>query len=128
MIYDGAGRKTEALAAARRACATVEKHLQLHPDDARAYCLGSAAMCLLGERTRAIEACERALNIDGDEPITLYNVGCTYAQLGRHDDAIGCLERAVEQGFTDRAWFDNDTSLNALRDDARFRALLERLK
>ncbi len=128
IIYDSLGRRTEALATARRAAATVEKHLQLHPDDARAYCLGSGALCLLGERARAVEWCERALSIDRDEPITLYNVGCTYTQLARFDDAIGCLEHAVEQGFTDRAWFDNDSSLDALRDHPRFRALLERLK
>ncbi len=128
MLHDGLGRKTEALATARRAAQTVEKHLQLHPDDARAYCLGSGALCLLGERARAVEWCERALSIDGDEPITLYNVGCTYTLLGRFEDAVGCLECAVEHGFTDKAWFENDSSLEALRNDPRFRALLDGLK
>jgi serine/threonine protein kinase/Flp pilus assembly protein TadD len=127
-IYEGLGRPTESLAAARRAVVTAEKHLQLHPDDARAYCLGSGAQTILGERARAVEWCERALHIDSDEPITLYNVGCTYTQLGRFEDAIDCLARAVEHGFTDRAWFENDTTLSPLREHPRFRGLLEKLK
>jgi hypothetical protein len=53
----------------------------------------------------------------------LYNVCCTYTLLGRNDDAIGCLERAVDKGFGHREWIDHDPDLDPLRDNLRFQAL-----
>ncbi|MHC4941057.1 MAG: protein kinase domain-containing protein [Planctomycetota bacterium] len=126
-VYEGLGRKREAEAAARRGLAVAEKHLELHPDDARALCLGAGALCQLGERARCLDWADRALKIDPDEPITLYNIGCMHALLGRVEDALDCLENAVEQGFRDRAWFDHDSDLDSLRDHPRFAELLERL-
>ena len=100
---------------------------ELHPDDARAWYLGAGAWCLLGDRERSVEWAKRSLTIDGEEPVTLYNVACMYARLGRVEDAIDCLDAAVEHGFRDRAWFENDTDLDPLREELRFLALLEKL-
>jgi hypothetical protein len=43
------------------------------------------------------------------------------------DEALGCLERAVENGFGHREWLDHDSDLDPLRDNARFQALRARL-
>jgi len=126
-VYEGLGRKSEETAAARRGVRIAEKHLELHPDDARALCLGASALVQMGERARGTEWAERALRIDQDEPITLYNIGCMYSLMGRVEDALDCLERAVENGFRDRAWFDNDSDLELLRGEPRFKALHDRL-
>jgi hypothetical protein len=37
------------------------------------------------------------------------------------------LERAVASGWGDRAWLETDSDLDLLREDARFKALLERI-
>ncbi|MHC4974534.1 MAG: protein kinase domain-containing protein [Planctomycetota bacterium] len=127
-IFDGLGRKREADAAARRGLKVAEKHLELHPDDARALYLGAGAQCQLGERARSVEWAGRALKIDPDEPVILYNVGCMYSQLGRVEDSLDCLEKAVDNGFRDKAWFDSDSTLDPLRAHPRFLALLEKLQ
>ena len=52
------------------------------------------------------------------------------ALLGRHDEALAQLEKAVEQGFGYHdAWFflDQDPALDALRRDARFKALRQKV-
>ena len=98
-----------------------EKHLEMHPDDARAWYLGADAWCLLGDRARGVEWAKEALTIDGEEPVTLYNVACMYTRLGRIEDAIDCLDAAVGHGFRDSAWFENDTDLDPLREEPRFR-------
>ncbi|MHC4953289.1 MAG: protein kinase domain-containing protein [Planctomycetota bacterium] len=120
-------RRAEGEAALRRGMEAAEKHLELHPDDARALCLGAGAMVALGERARSLDWAKRALRIDSEEPTTLYNIGCLYAEHGRNEDAIDCLEKAVEGGFRQRAWFENDNTLDTLRPNPRFQALMQEL-
>jgi TolB-like protein/cytochrome c-type biogenesis protein CcmH/NrfG len=55
-IFDGLGRKREADAAARRGLKVAEKHLELHPDDARALYLGAGAQC----QPTTSDACTRS--------------------------------------------------------------------
>jgi len=126
-IHSSLGRKVEAEAAWRSGLELAEKHLELHPDDARALYLGAAAMCHLGERARSLDWASRALVIDREEPTTLYNVACVYSLQGRVEDAVECLENSVKHGFRDRAWFENDPDLKPLHGNERFKALLEQL-
>jgi TolB-like protein/Flp pilus assembly protein TadD len=120
----GLGRHVEAEAAVRKGLQVAEKHLELNPDDARALYLAGGALIQLGELQRGIEWTDRALAIDPEDPAVLYNVACAYAFLGRTDDVIACLEKAVEHGFGHREWLENDSDLDSVRSDPRFQALL----
>jgi adenylate cyclase len=128
MVYAGLERKAEAAAAYRRAYQIVEKHLELHPDDARALYLGAGALCQLGDRVRAEDWLNKAKVMEPDDPGVLYNVACCYSLLGKTEEAITCLEKAVDLGFAFRQWILNDSDLNTIRTHPRFTALLERLK
>ena len=121
------GRTAEAQAALRRGLQVAEKHLELNPDDARALYLGGGALVQLGERERGLEWARRAFGIDREDSGVLYNVACVYALVGQIEDAIACLEKAVQNGFGHREWLENDTDLNALRGDPRFEALRRKL-
>jgi hypothetical protein len=55
----------------------------------------------------------------------LYNVACTYSLLGKKDEAISCIERAVDKGFGHKEWIDHDPDLNSLREDPRFKSISE---
>ena len=57
----------------------------------------------------------------------LYNVACVYALAGRTDRALGCLDKAISNGFGHREWLENDSDLVSLRGDPRFEALIKRL-
>lgn len=121
------GRKEEAAAASTHAYKAAEKHLELHPDDARALYLGAGALVELGEFEKARVWADRALDTDRDEPAVLYNVACVYSLIGEKDQAIGLLDEAIQNGFGYRAWLENDNNLANLRDDPRFAELLKRL-
>ena len=126
--YRELGRQAEADDALRRGLKIVGRHLELNPDDARALYLGAIALCRLGQNEeKSLEWGRRALAIDSEDPAVLYNVGCLYSVMGRVEDALACLEKAVENGFGHREWFEHDSDLDSLRGDPRFQALLKRV-
>ena len=81
-ILRGEGRVEEAKSEAREAIEVVERHLEWHPDDVRALHLGAGSLILLGEVERADKWLKRALEIDPNDSIVLYNVACNLATLG----------------------------------------------
>jgi TolB-like protein len=123
-VYQQLGRPAEGDGSSRLGLARAEEHLALHPDDARALALGAGNWCLLGETDRALDWANRALALDPDEPLTLYNVACVYALLKRVDEAVACLEKAVAKGYSAREWMRSDSDLAALHGQPRFEALV----
>ncbi len=120
-------RIADAEKALRQGVELANKHLELNPDDVRALYLSAGALIQLGDRASALERAGRALALDPEDSAVLYNVACVYALGGQADEALGCLEKAVQNGFGHRAWLENDSDFDSLRGDTRFAALLERL-
>jgi adenylate cyclase len=101
-----------------------ERHLEIHPDDARALYLGATILVRIGDHRRGSEWARRALAIDPEETSILYNVACVYALLGRSEDALSCLGKVMEHGTFYKNWAAKDSDLDSLRSDPRFHALL----
>jgi adenylate cyclase len=127
MCYVGLGREAEAQATFRKTARNAERHVELNPDDPRALYLGGNAWCQLGQKEKGLEWGDRALALDPGDAAVLYNVACLNAVEGRLDRALDLLEQAVQNGFGHREWIENDVDLIPLRDQPRFRTLLERL-
>ena len=111
----------------RRALSIIERHLELHPEDARALYLGATGWAAIGDRKRALEWVERALSIDPNDPSVLYNVACNYALLGESDKAIECLEKALIHGEWYKGWAEHDSDLDSIRAHPRFQAMMKSL-
>ncbi len=126
-ILHGMGREQEARAEAEEAVPVLEAHLQWNPDDTRAYHLGAGVLVMLGENERARRWLHRAIDIDPDDPVVLYNVACNLSILGDVDDAIEYLQQAVEHGTVSAAWMRHDEDLANLRGDLRYQELLNSL-
>ena len=126
-VYIGLGQKADAEASYRQGLQLAEKHLELHPDDSRALCLGALSFCQLGERTRSLEWAAKALAMEPNDSAVLYNVACVYGLQGQPEEAITFLERAVANGFGHKDWIINDSDLNVLRGTPRFQDLLQKL-
>jgi serine/threonine protein kinase/Tfp pilus assembly protein PilF len=125
LAYTSLGMRAEAEAAYRRQTRLVEERLDLVPDDTRACVLAAGGFAALGEVDRAVELAKRALGIDPDDPMLLYNVACTYAQLHKTSEALDCLESAVDKGYGHKEWIEHDSDFDSIRDNPRFKAILE---
>ena len=121
----GLGRSEVARHAYRQGLLAAERHLEVHPGDARALYFGANALTQVGERERALQWAQRALELEPEEQQVLYNVACVYALLGEPDLAIDCLEKSVTRGFGMCEWMLHDPDLATLRDHPRFQALLQ---
>jgi tetratricopeptide (TPR) repeat protein len=89
--------------------------------------MGANGLVALGEIRRGLEWADRALVLDPEEPMLLYNIACIKALAGAREEALACLERSVKGGLTLRGWLEHDSNLDAIRDDPRFAALLASL-
>ena len=122
--YAASGLWDEAAAAYGRALRSIQKHLDLTPGDGRALTLGAGCLARLDRTDEAIQWSERALAIDGDDPVIVYAAACVDAILGRVEEALTGLERALELGFGNRRWILNDPDFEFLRNHPRFRELV----
>lgn len=118
--------------------------------DEREYSLFCLEFCssILDRRPEQFEALEMAANhytqlgyyVDGlvlderlatlcpDDPGVLYNIACSFALVGRVDDAILALSRAVKNGYVNHSHMAKDDDLKSLRDDERFLQLLQLMR
>src|SRR5437763_11061842 len=78
-----------------------------------------------GAREQLTDRVRDAAEADHD---IAYWLATTHAMLGDRGDALHWLERAVELGNENRTWFESDPNWESLRQDPRFRELMNRLE
>jgi adenylate cyclase len=119
------GLNDESVASYKKARMLIAERLELNPDDARACQLGAAISARLGDRELATEYARRALTINPDDPLLLYNISCMYALLNSPNEALDCLEKAVDKGYGQKDWVEHDSDLDSLREMPRFQRIVE---
>lgn len=74
----------------------------------------------------AIEAFSHAIGLGYRQATAIYNVACGYAKLNDKENAIFWLDRALAGGFDGSKYLKDDSDLDPLRGDARFKELLQK--
>jgi non-specific serine/threonine protein kinase len=124
--YRGLGRVEDERAAAQRALQLIERHLELHPGDVRAvYFAAGNTWYATHDREKALSWARRALDMDPSSYSVRYNVACLYVNVGDFDAALELLEQNASEGWGQRSWVEHDPDWMPLRDDPRFRAILD---
>ena len=121
------GREEEAAAGYRTALAVAEKHMELNPDDPRAATMRAVSLCRTGDRDAGLHWAQRALEIDPHDAGVRYNVACLYSLENQVEQAIDCLQEAINSGFGHRDWIEQDPDLDSLREHPRFQELVNQL-
>ena len=104
--------------------AAYDRILDLRPDDVEALSYKADAVLELQEPLWAISLCQRALKLDPDNGHAHYQLACAYAEIGRWEDAVSTLEKAIRISEAYRDDASVDPSFAQLRDHDNFRALV----
>jgi adenylate cyclase len=123
--YEALGDEKNALAASRRCLERCEKILRVEPDHGGALGFFVTSLADLGEADRARAWAKRAVLFDPDNLRLRYNLACALSKLRDADTAIELLAGVlpkVNAGWLH--WTQVDTSLDPIRDDPRYEALI----
>ncbi|MEP6134372.1 tetratricopeptide repeat protein [Marinobacter sp.] len=98
--------------------------LDLRPDDVEALSYKADAVLEMQEPLWAISLCQRALKLAPENGHAHYQLACAYAEIGRWDDAVSTLQKAINisEAYKDDA--SVDPSFEQLRDHDSFRKLI----
>ncbi|MEO5808756.1 MAG: tetratricopeptide repeat protein [Sphingomicrobium sp.] len=119
------GQRDEAMEYARLGLKRAEEALRQHPESSRPAQLGAAVLATLGDTARAKEWMNRALEVDPDDRLALYNAACTWSQIGEPDRAMDYLERWAKVAAPEtREWIKHDPDIHPLRSEARYKKLI----
>ena len=79
-----------------------------------------------GDFEKAIELLGQVLAREPNDVLSLYNSACFEARLGRTDDALEHLRRAIEVGERERVlkYARGDEDFDSIREDPRFKQLV----
>ena len=113
------------------AISALRERLAEKPDDVQARSELGRMLLISGDRAGSIEAYD-ALVARADLPertrsVALYNLACAHALEGHKDAALGRLEEVASEGFTNASEISADPDLQSLRQEPRYRALIQRL-
>jgi len=122
------GREEAARTLLARALTVFQQQVDLVPEDTRARILLACTCAQLGRQTKAVQELEKVLALGSTDPHTIYNVACAYALLQMKEEALATLRRAAEAGFNEWDLAARDTDLTCLREEPRFKSLLEQGK
>ena len=95
--------------------------LTQNPENSGPAHRGALAWAHLGDHQRAREWADRALALDPDDVVAVYNVACVYSIIGETEEAIRLLQRILPKSSRYQTmWFKNDSDLDKIRNDPRF--------
>lgn len=72
----------------------------------------------------AIESFKHALDLGYRKPTAMYNIACGYSLLNDKENALLWLQRSIDAGFDGAELLADDSDLDPLRSDDRFRKLI----
>lgn len=70
----------------------------------------------------------KLVKLEPENATAHYNLACSLALCKKRPDALKSLRKAVDLGYNDRDWMEQDPDLEILKSDPEFQTLLSQLK
>jgi tetratricopeptide (TPR) repeat protein len=77
-----------------------------------------------GDLKKSVKMDRRYVKLDPTSPIAHYNLACSLALIGKKTGAILEITRAIELGYNDWQWLNDDTDLDSLRSCQKFKDMV----
>ena len=102
-----------------------EKLLRAYPDFADVLVPLGDAYTRRGLHQKGLEIDLRLTQLRREDPLTWYNLACSLSLLKRLEESLEALRRAVELGYLDMDYLQQDPDLLNLRQSPKYREFLE---
>jgi serine/threonine protein kinase/Tfp pilus assembly protein PilF len=119
-VYERLGRKNSAAGLRLNLAKTLERQIEIVPEDARARVLLAGTYVEDGRTTEATEQLQRAIELRPDDANIHYNAACAFGLMGDKAKSLAALRRAIELGASNWDWMSRDTDLTCLHGDPEF--------
>jgi adenylate cyclase len=119
------GRVKQASEALTAGLQRARAHLELHPDDWRAWNLGAIAYLRLGRESKAGLWLRTSLHNAPRDSAVAYNAACFHALKGDSKTALQHLKDSVGVGSINREWVLQDPDLLSIRETPEFARLVK---
>lgn len=126
IAFNNLGDSLKGLGRNEEAISTYEESLKLDPENYYAWSSIAICLCRLQQFDEAIEACDVLIQIDANDFTGWYIKAACLALLGDQESAIANLREAVRlDSNSSQQLAKVDSSFNDLREDERFKELME---
>jgi tetratricopeptide (TPR) repeat protein len=106
----------------------LEKAIEVNPGYSLAYYdLGVVFSRMSGREKEAMKVFKQAIKLNPDLKWPYYAISCLYSLQNRRKSSLNYLRKAIQKGFNDRKYLDNDHDFDNLRDDDEFQKIIKNL-
>ena len=119
--YYGERDRSDQILEGLRRSTSAEEHV-------RAQASRASFLAARGDRKQADQLLTEIVGSTYMDHHAAYSIGVAYAQMGKHEQAVKWLTRAVETGLPCYPWFEKDPLLDGLRGIPDFQRLMANLK
>ena len=103
----------------------VERKLSINANDAIALSRAATYKANQGDKIAALNDVKTVLEIAPNDGLAIYNCACTYATIGKKEESLALLQKAIKIGFRNIImWIEKDPDFEIFRDDPQFKAIL----
>ena len=102
-----------------------QKLLRAYPDFVDVLVPLGDAYTRRGLYEKGLEIDLRLSQLRGEDPLTWYNLACSYSLLKRVDESMEALRHSIELGYMDLPYLQKDPDLTNLRQSDKYRQFME---
>jgi tetratricopeptide (TPR) repeat protein len=81
-----------------------------------------------GKFAAGLKVDEQLSQLRPDDPVVQYNLACSYSLTGNFNQAAAALEKAIEMGYRDFKWLNQDPDLADLREHPLYKGIRAKIR
>jgi len=101
------------------------EYLNLHPEDAYRRMSYAVTLAISGNKERAVNEGEKALELSPNDPVMMYYGACLYSRLMENGRAVELITAAVKNGYENYEWIKRDPDFENIRKEPGFLKLIQ---